>query len=119
MSKSPIARLRPVKWDDLRANDAEYEVRRRLKLSSPIVTDHANARMSEREEMGYLNSVDMLGILESGTVMCPPEQVQNGWKVILQKRMPGSRDAGVVTVIVSPPSDDLIIVTVEWMDWKS
>lgn len=119
MSKAPIVHLRPPKWDDLRADEAEREIKRRLKVSSPIVTDHANERMSEREEMGCLNSVDMFRILETGSVMSKPEKVRNGWKVVLQKRMPGSRDAGVVTVIVPPPSDDLIVVTVEWMDWKS
>ena len=55
-------------------------------------------------------------ILKEGTVRRQPKKEENGWSVIVERRMPGTRDAGVVTVIVHP-GDELIVLTVEWMDW--
>jgi hypothetical protein len=38
------------------------------------------------------------------------------WVVTMVRRMPGRREAGVVTALVQE-NDLLIVVTVEWMDW--
>lgn len=109
---------RPVRLDkgNLRTDEAEREIRTRLQQGDPFVSAHAYDRLEEREEQGVLNSVDMIDILKTGTICQAPERVEDGWKVIVEKRMPGSREAGVVTVIVFP-GEDLEVITVEWMDW--
>lgn len=108
--------VRPIRWNRLRTDEAEREVRRRLALSDPFVSPHAFDRMEEREEQGSLNSVDMMTILRTGTVDKPARREEDGWLVIVEKRMPGTRCAGVVTLIVHP-GDGLEVWTVEWMDW--
>ncbi|MCG0993896.1 hypothetical protein LHT11_01605 [Acetobacter indonesiensis] len=114
----PMPPCRPIRLDrtTLRTDEAEREIRSRAEQGEIFVSAHAYDRLEEREEQGVLNSVDMMTILKTGTVCDQPERVEEGWKVIVEKRMPGSRDAGVVTVIVFP-GDHLEIVTVEWMDW--
>jgi hypothetical protein len=112
----PTRIVRPIRWQRLRADEAELEIRRRLELASPFISPHAFDRIEEREEDGVLNSVDMMNILRLGTVCQPPVREQRGWKVIVEKRMPGTRDAGVVTLILHP-GDELEVWTVEWMDW--
>lgn len=66
--------------------------------------------------MNGLLDADVITVLRHGTVRQEPTKEPNGWSVVVERRMPGSRDAGVVTVIVHP-GDELVIVTVEWMDW--
>ena len=118
MVKANPLPARPIRLERarLRTDEAEREIRTRLEQGDPYVSAHAYDRLEEREEQGVLNSVDMIDILKTGNVCQAPEKVDNGWKVIVEKRMPGSRDAGVVTVIVFP-GNDLEVVTVEWMDW--
>lgn len=113
----PAAIIRPIRWDRLRTDEAEREIRRRLVMGSPFVSNHAFDRVAERQEQGVLTEVDMMTILETGSISSPPERAPDGWKVIVQKRMPGCREAGVVTLIVVP-GDDLEVITVEWMDWR-
>lgn len=108
--------IRPIRWSQLRTDEAEREVKRRLAISDPFVSPHAFDRMDEREEQGVLNSVDMMRILRTGSVCKPPRLEDEGWVVIVEKQMPGTRIAGVVTLIVHP-GDDLEVWTVEWMDW--
>jgi hypothetical protein len=38
------------------------------------------------------------------------------WKVVVVKRMPGTREAGVVTLIAKD-DNTLFVKTVQWMDW--
>jgi hypothetical protein len=117
MSDPRVVVVRPIRWDRLRTDEAEREIQRRLKINAPFVSDHAFERLDEREEQGRLNSADMLKILQAGSVCKEPRRENNGWMVIVEKRMPGSRQAGVVTVIVVP-GDDLEVITVQWMDWS-
>jgi len=115
--EQPRARIvRPVRWERLRADEAEREIRRRLEIGDPIITDHAYDRMAERGGERLLDA-DVLRILHQGSVRQAPSKEPNGWSVTVERRMAGGRDAGVVTVIVHP-GDDLIVVTVEWMDWR-
>lgn len=109
--------VRPIHWDRLRTDEAEREIRRRLDLPDPPLTirEHAYERIEERRDERLLDS-DVLRILKEGTVRRQPKKEENGWSVIVERRMPGTRDAGVVTVIVHP-GDELIVLTVEWMDW--
>jgi hypothetical protein len=61
--------------------------------------------------------VDVYWILETGTVQARPTKENSGeWKVIVVKRMPGTREAGVVTLIAQD-DDTLFVKTVQWMDW--
>ncbi len=101
----------------MRTDEAVREIRRRVEIDAPFVSAHAFDRMEEREEQGILNSVDMLEILRTGSVRQDPRKERGGWLVIVEKRMPGTRDAGVVTLILHP-GDDLEVWTVEWMDWQ-
>lgn len=87
-----------------------------MEVTDPFVAPHAFDRLSERGERGILNSVDMMRILREGTVRREPAKEERGWKVIVEKRMPGTRDAGAVTLIVCP-GEDIEVWTVEWMDW--
>lgn len=94
------------------AKQAEAAVRA-LALDSAkiIVTDHAVERMEDR---GF-DDTDLFRVLEQGNVMDPPSRTQHGdWKCKVVKRLRGTRDTGVVTVIAR--NDRLIIVTMEWED---
>ena len=115
MSDQKSVVIRPIQWTRLRTDEAEREIRRRLKIADPFVSPRAYDQMEYREEQGRLNSVDMMTILSKGAVYKEPRLEEGGWVVIVEKRMPGARDAGVVTLIVNP-GDDLEVWTVGWMD---
>lgn len=112
----PGRRPRQLNRDKLTTDVAEEEIRSRIGSRSPTFTLHAFDRLDERGELGLLNTVDALNILKTGIIEDEPVKLSGGWKVIVKKRMPGCREAGVVTVIVVP-GKDLIVLTVEWMDW--
>jgi hypothetical protein len=116
MGEPKAVPIRPIRWNDLRADEAQREIRRRLAIADPFVSLHAFDRLEEREEQGLLNSVDMMHILKKGMVCKPPRQTSEGWVAIVEKRLPGSREAGVVTLIFHP-GDGIEVITVEWMDW--
>lgn len=116
MSENKAVIVRPIRWSQLRTDEAQREIKRRLAIADPFVSPHAYDRLAEREEQGSLNAVDMMNILRTGTISQAPVLESGGWKVVMEKRMPGSRCAGVVTLIVHP-GDDLEVWTVEWMDW--
>jgi len=108
--------VRPIRWDCLRTDEAEREIQRRLAIADPFVRIHAFERAALREEQGRLNAVDMMNILRTGDIYKAPESHEEGWVVTIEKRMPGTRLAGVVTLIAHP-GDDLEVWTVQWMDW--
>jgi hypothetical protein len=77
-----------------------------------IIGDHAFDRISERE----IISDDVYWILESGYVDGSLVRNEHGdWELIMVRRMPGGREAGVVT-IVFVKGQMLFVKTVEWMD---
>ena len=96
----------------MNAKQAEATVRAlALDSSKVIVTDHAAERMEER---GF-DDMDLHRVLESGSVVIAPTLTERGeWKCKVVKRLRGTRDAGVVTVIAR--NDQLIILTMEWED---
>jgi hypothetical protein len=62
---------------------------------------------------------DVYWILETGTIMqTPTRENAREWKVIVVKRMPGTREAGAVTLIAMD-NEKLFVKTVEWMDWPT
>ncbi|MFQ5970703.1 MAG: DUF4258 domain-containing protein [Alphaproteobacteria bacterium] len=107
-------RKRPIHWDNLRADQAEELVHQRARDTSNIGWHpHALERQDERA----ITTVEVLRILRTGHVEGEPELLDHGdWKVIMTKRMPGTREAGVVTVIFRE-GERLYVRTVEWMDW--
>jgi hypothetical protein len=79
--------------------------------SSVFVTAHAEERMAER---GFTMR-DLLTVLRSGSVVGQPVLTkQKEWKYKVVKRLRGSRDAGVITVVAKGRT--LIIITMEWED---
>ena len=73
---------------------------------------HALERMEERE----IFDVDVLRVLRSGTVRGTPEQTprEGEWKCKMVRNIRGSRQIGVVLIILK--KDGLFIKTVEWED---
>jgi hypothetical protein len=109
--------VRPVRWSALRADEAERVVRKRAELSGFVgFSLHAFDRVEERT----IIQADAMTILRQGHIEGAPELAANGvdWKVVVVRRMPGGREAGAVTVIYQPPSEELFVVTVEWMDTR-
>ncbi len=111
--KSP----RPVHWGRLRADEAERIVRERAAASANVIF---GAHAFERVELRSITEIDARTILSKGHVEGAPVLMKNGvdWKVVVVRRMPGEREAGVVTIVFAPPRQELFVMTVEWMDPK-
>ena len=72
---------------------------------------HALTRMNERE----IFDVDVLRVLRGGFIGGEPERTPTGeWKCKMTLRVRGSREVGVVTIILK--GGMLLIKTVEWED---
>ena len=112
----PVPLRRPVRWTDLRSDEAERTIREWAHDTSRIViTEHAFDRVDERGT-DSLDAMTVYRVLQTGAVFGDPVMNERGhWQAIMAKRMPGGRDACVVTVIVR---DDrtLIVRTVMWRD---
>lgn len=96
----------------LTAAVAENRIRE-IAASSGAVrwSNHALERMNERE----IYDVDVLRALRTGTVRDSPERTEREeWKCKVIYRLRGSRDIGVVAIILK--KDGLLIKTVEWED---
>ena len=75
--------------------------------------NHARERMLERE----IDDVDVLRVLRSGNIKGEPEPAEPGeWKCKVTKPTKGTRDVGVVVIILR--SKRLFVKTVEWEDLK-
>lgn len=106
---------RPIRWSDLRADEAERIIRQRIASDSHakvIFTHHTWERVSERE----ITRGDVYRILEEGSCHGQPVKSEHGhWQVTMTKRILGNREAGAVTIIIQE-KEELIIRTVQWMD---
>ena len=73
---------------------------------------HALERMSQRE----IFDVDVLRALRNGFISGEPEQTQmeGEWKCKMTLKVRGTREIGVVAIILKP--DGLFVKTVEWED---
>ena len=81
---------------------------------SIIFGEHAFERVDERS----ITQLDAYNILRTGFIEDGPQRnIEGEWEVIVVKRMPGSREAGVVTIIFRD-REYLFVKTVEWMDVK-
>ena len=112
----PVPLRRPVRWTALRSDEAEQIIRDWSQDTGRVViTDHAFERVDEREADG-LDTMTVYKVLQTGQVFGDPVRNERGhWQATMARRMPGGRDACVVTVIVT---DDrtLIVRTVMWRD---
>jgi len=106
---------RPVHWKNLRADEAEMIIRERARNTENIIfSQHAFERVNQRDIL----QPDVYRILREGYVDSAPERgKKGGWCVTVKKRIRGSREAAIVSVIFKE-SDDIIIVTVMWVDLK-
>jgi hypothetical protein len=105
--------MRPIRWDSLRADEAERVIRDRVSDTDNVIFGlHAFDRIDQRS----ITRQDVYWILETGHVEGQPERVGTEWKVTVVRRMPGSREAGVVTAFAREDKT-IFVVTVEWMDW--
>ena len=105
---------RPVKWKQLRPDEAERIVRERAQDSAQVIFgDHAFERIDERS----ITQLDAYRILRTGYLEGSPVQnLEGDWEVNVVKRMPGSsREAGVAVIIIRE-GEDLFVKTVKWMD---
>ena len=113
---SNVVRIRrPIHWDNLRADEAEWIIRERVADSGNVIfTDHTWDRVDERE----ITREDTFMILERGFCQGQPEKNEKGnWQVVVTRRLAGRREAGAVTIILEN-EESLIIRTVEWVDPK-
>lgn len=91
---------------------AQQIVAERARVSDNVViTDHAAERMDERG----ITLDDVLVILRKAAIYVAPKRNEHAeWQVEVERRMPGGREAAVVTVI--PDGIFLIVRTVMWRD---
>jgi len=116
----PVPLRRPIRWDRLRTGEAECIVRQRVQdTDNVIIGTHALRRLDERFGSASFTAEDVYWILETGTIHQKPiRENARERKVIVVKRMPGTREAGVVT-LVAMDNEKLFVKTVEWMDWPA
>ena len=97
-----------------KSDDAERLIRARvLDSKNVVITEHAEERLEERG----MTTLDLFLILKTGYVIKQPVTNTRGdWEVIVEKRLRGLRDAGVVTIILTHGAK-LIVKTVQWMDY--
>lgn len=105
MARQPI----PLRFTAVAATQA---IRQSAKDSAQVIlTQHAQERMEERG----ISDLEVFRILREGEVFVAPTREPNGdWKAEIEKRLPGGRDAAVVTVI--RVGGLLVVVTVMWRD---
>ena len=104
---------RPIRWSALRADEAQRVIRERARVTgNVIIGEHAFERIEERS----VTVPDVLDILRTGQVdRAPRKNEYEDWEVIVTKRMPGTREAGVVTIVFRD-GELLFVKTVQWMD---
>jgi Domain of unknown function (DUF4258) len=98
----------------LTAPVAEGRIRKAAKQSERVILgQHARQRMRERG----IDDADVFRLLREGVVVEAPEPAEPGeWKCKIVRRIRGSRDVGVITIILQ--SGRLFVKTVEWEDQK-
>lgn len=115
MTANVLPMKRPIRWQKLRPDEAERIIKERASATENIIfTTHAYDRVDERS----IIQADVYRILREGYVDEIPEKDRHGgWTTTIKKRIRGGREAAVVTVIFKE-SDNLIVITVMWVDPK-
>ena len=91
---------RPINWNRLRLDEAEGLIRSRSrpdKTGNVIFTNHAEERMEERG----ITRHQAMTVLRGGQCSTPKLNDKGDWEVLVSKKIAGSRDVGVATVIVT------------------
>lgn len=108
---------RPIRWDNLRADEAERIVREWSTHKTESVQWSRHVRFERSQERG-ITIQDALSILRTGYVMEAPKKNNIGdWEVIMEKRLSAGRDACAVTIVVRE-NETLVVKTVMWKDRK-
>ncbi len=95
----------------MRADEAEKLIQERAADSAKVVIlGHPEERCEERD----INDVELYQILRGGVVTDAPRLEEGDWVAVISRRIRGTRDAGVVTIILR--EDKLIVKTVMWVD---
>ena len=91
---------------------AELRIKKLAEVSANLAwAFHAQQRMNERE----IFDADVLRILRRGMISGEPEETLSGeWKCKMVLKLRGTREAGVVVIILK--KGGLFIKTVEWED---
>lgn len=105
---------RPIRWKDLRPDEAERLIRTRAADSkNVIISMHACERLDERSS---ITDLDIYRILREGHVVDTPIRNAKGdWEAIIQKKINGGRDAAAVTIIFNS-GEKVKVKTVMWID---
>jgi len=112
---SNVIPLRPIRWDNMRADEAQRVIRERARGPTANIkfTFHA---LEERGKERAITTQDALEILRMGFVSDPPLKNQHGeWEVKMEKRLTTGRDACAVTIVIRD-DETLIIKTLMWKD---
>lgn len=111
----PIPFHRPIRWDRLRSDEAQRVIRKwAADTGNVIIGVHAFDRIDERSIL----QTDVYRILRTGHVEGNPTRNEKGeWEVVVVQRMQGTREAGVVTIILRAQAK-LFVKTVMWMDYE-
>jgi hypothetical protein len=114
----PTPFIRPPRWTDLRADEAEKIIREwSSDTARVIITEHAFERIDERSAAEIIDAPTIYRILQTGQVFGEPTKNERGhWQATMAARMPGGREACAVTVIVRE-DHTLIVRTVMWKDF--
>lgn len=110
----PIPLRRLINWERLRSDEAERIIKERAADSDKVdISLHAYDRVEERSIL----AADVFVILRQGMIEGAARKNEFGdWEATMVKRMPGRREAGVVTIIFQD-EDRIFVKTVQWMDW--
>lgn len=98
----------------LRSDKAQTIIREIAQDTSRVILgDHARQRSEERD----ISDIEIYRGLQRGHVLDEPTLTsRREWKCKVQYQTKGTRDIGIVTVILT--SGRLFVKTVEWEDWR-
>jgi len=110
----PIPIKRPIRWEALRCDEAEAEIKRRAAVTKNVkMRGHP---VEQEEDRSTLNDVETYRVLRNGMVLETPKKNQDGnWEAVIEMEIRNSRDVAVVTIIFKD-SDKLVVKTVMWRD---
>ena len=108
-----VVPIRPIRWENLRADEAERVIRERAGNDAIIYSYHAK---HERSEERSVPRRDIKRMLLEGYADEPQKNSETGdWIVKLRRPKRRQREFGVV-VAIPKEQPNVIVVTVEWED---
>lgn len=112
----PTPFQRPIRWDALRADEAQRVINDWARTTANVViTAHALERNEERLS-DMIDTAMIYETLRLGVVVDEPLRNERGhWQAKVERRMPGGREVVSVTVILKD-EQKLIVRTIMWKD---